>query len=324
MPIIRKKLVASAVYPDDIRYNADTDTVQSFVNGSWVDNPDADPRRQTTFPPRLTSDPACDAAKSVLDAIKGQIDSILTAIDNAQTAFSIAALVLGLFTFGVFDIFIAIALGIANAMLDAGTSTLSAALTDPVYQTWMCIIFCQFGTDGRLKAGGLDAIISQTTDMIGGIAAVTLNAFVALAGEGGINNLASLGTATGDCSECPGGETCPAASQDWEFGTVTSLTEACGITTITVNSQAVSGTNSVRWGTYSDASTGGCFCISFGPSTGFCDDWYYRINGEPDNTQHGPVSNADFSIAIAADCMNLLQVNCGVPFTLVAKFQNCP
>jgi len=202
MPIIRKKLASSAVYPDDLRYNPDTDTVQSFVNGSWVDNPEADPRTQTTFPPRITSSPACDAAESVKDAIKGQIDQIVTAISNAATLFTIAGLILGLFTFGVFTIFIDIALGIGDSMITAGSSAIAAALTDPVWHTFACILNCHMNASGRLNPGELGAVVSDIDSQIGGLAATILDAMVNLAGEGGINNLAALGTSTGDCSDC--------------------------------------------------------------------------------------------------------------------------
>lgn len=209
MPIIRKQLKPSDVYPEDIRYNADTDEVQSLVNGDWVDNPAADPRHQTTFPPRVTANPACDAAESVKDAFKGQIDQILTAIDNTATTFTVAGLILGLFSFGVFEIFIAIAMTIANAMIDAGTTALSAALTDPAYHQFVCILRCHFNGSGRIDSGGLLQAQSEINDQIGGLAAVVLNSMLSLAGEGGVNNLASLGTSTGDCSDCdPCGDPC--------------------------------------------------------------------------------------------------------------------
>lgn len=202
MPIIRKKLFADEVYPSDIRYNPDTGTVQSLVNGDWVDNPLADPRNQTTFPPRATADPACDGAKSVSDALKNQISGVITAIDDGKTAFTIIGLILGLFSFGLFDIFVAIALAIANAMLDAGTAALNAALTDAVYDTLTCILFCHMDNHGRLLPNGLNLVKTDVTDQIGGLGATILNSMLSLAGEGGVNNLASKGTSTGDCSGC--------------------------------------------------------------------------------------------------------------------------
>jgi len=202
MPIIRRKLDANTVYPTNIRYNPDTETVQSLIGDEWVDNPAADPRTQTSFPPRLTSDPACDAGRSVADAIKGQIQATITAVGNASTAASIAGLILGLFTFGVFEIFIGIALTIANGMIDAGSTALTAALPDSVFDTLACILDCHMDSSGRLNTGELGAVESDVDDQIGGLGATILNAMLSLAGEGGINNLASLGTSTGDCSDC--------------------------------------------------------------------------------------------------------------------------
>jgi hypothetical protein len=202
MPIIRRKLQASDVYPDDIRYNSDTGTVQSLVNGTWTDNPAADPRTQTTFPPRSSSDPKCDAAQSVTDAFKGQIDGVLAAIGGSQTAFTIAGIILSLFTFGVFGIFISLALFLAHTMLDAGTTAINAALTTTAYHTFMCILDCHMDSSGRLNTGELGAVESDVSAQIGGLGATILNQMLNLAGEGGVNNLASLGTSTGDCFDC--------------------------------------------------------------------------------------------------------------------------
>jgi hypothetical protein len=209
MPIIRKQLKPSDVYPADIRYDGESDKIQSLVNGSWVDNPAVDPRTQTTFPPRMTSDPQCDAAQSVSDALHNQITEILTAISGAQTAFTIAGIILSLFTFGIFGVFITLALFLAHLMLDAGTSTIEASLTTGAWDTFTCILFCHMTNEGRLNPGEMDAVKTDVDTKIGGVGATIIDAMLTLAGEGGVNNLASLGSATGDCSGCDCvGDTC--------------------------------------------------------------------------------------------------------------------
>lgn len=209
MPIIRRKLDENTVYPTNLRYNPDTDTVQSLVNDEWVDNPAADPRKQTTFPPRITASPACDAAQSVADALENQLGLVIDAIGAASTLFTIAGLILGLFTFGTFDIFISIALTLGGAMVDAGAPTLEDALSPAKFQTLKCILRCQFDGSGRITDSGMLTAKSQVDDQIGGLGALILNAMLSLAGTGGVNNLASLGTSTGDCSECdPCGDPC--------------------------------------------------------------------------------------------------------------------
>jgi hypothetical protein len=202
MPIIRRKLDPNTVYPTNIRYNPDTDSVESNINGDWVDNPKADPRNQTLFPPRITSNPACDAAQSVTDALKGQIDGVVTAMDNGSTAFTIVGIILSFLSFGVFAVLVDIVLFIVDQMVAAGSTAINAALTEPVYETFTCIVYCQFGSDGVLKDGGLDEIISDTDSLIGGVGALVLNSMVSLAGEGGLNNLAAIGTSTGSCGDC--------------------------------------------------------------------------------------------------------------------------
>lgn len=222
MPIIRKKLVASEVYPETLRYDEGTDTVQSFIDGEWKNNPDADPRKQTTLPPRITSDPACDAGRSIADALKTQIDQTIVAIGNAATAFTIAGIILSLFSFGLFAVFISIALTIADAMIGVGASGLTAALTPTVYDQLACIINCYMNGSGRLVANGLTSIQTDVDDQIGGVAATVINSMLSLAGEGGINNLASLGTATGDCDDCdcPCGFLTNAGVGNWQFWTL--------------------------------------------------------------------------------------------------------
>ena len=202
MPIIRKQLKPGDVYPADIRYDEATDKVQRFIDGVWKDAPESDPRTQTTLPPRITSDSRCDAAHSIVDALKNQISEILTAIDNGATAFTIAGLILGLFTFGVFGIFIALALFIADQMLAAGSGALEAALTEAVWDQLVCILYCNITSDGRIKKGSLPTIISDVNSQIGGLAATIINAMLSLAGEGGLSNIAAKGTSTGTCPDC--------------------------------------------------------------------------------------------------------------------------
>jgi len=326
MPIIRRKLDANTVYPTNLRYNSDTDTVQSLVNGDWVDNPQADPRTQTTFPPRLTSDPACDAAESVKDALKGQIDSILTAIDNASTLFTIAGIILSIFTFGTFAIFIDIALGIGGAMVSAGSGAITAALTDPVYETFKCILRCHMNSSGRLNPGELPIVETEVNDQIGGLGATILNAMLSLAGEGGINNLASLGTSTGDCSDCGCVVPCATAVDNgFEYGTDIEydVNESSGITTVTGSSILVGSISTVRWGFYGDSISEGCHFLSFNVFGSTCDDWYYRVVGEASSTVHGPVSHEALITDAGGQCLNLMQTNCASAFTFELKFYGC-
>lgn len=261
MPIIRKQLKPADVYPDNIRYNAGTDAVQSLINGNWVDNPEADPRHQTNLPPRATSQTDCDAAQSVVDALKGQIAGISDAIENGSTLFTIAGIILSIFTFGAFAVFISIALTIGDAMLNAGTAAIEAALTNTVWEQLRCIIFCQMDDNGRIDAAGLTAIETKVNDQIGGLGATIINSMLSLAGEGGINNLGAIGTSTGDCSGCGCAPVCEEAlnPDNWTFGIVISaVIEAGGTILYELASEDNGGTQNVQW---KDKGTEGCCCV---------------------------------------------------------------
>lgn len=202
MPVIRKQLKPSDVYPDDIRYNPSGDQVEVLIDGVWTPSPESDPRKQTTLPPRITADPKCDAAQSVADALENQIAQILTAIDNASTAFTIAGIILSIFSFGVFAVFISIALAIADAMIGYGSAAIEAALPPSAFDTLKCILYCHMDDNGRIIKGDLGNVQAEVGDQIGGLGSSIINDMLSLAGEGGINGLASVGTSTGDCSAC--------------------------------------------------------------------------------------------------------------------------
>lgn len=216
MPLIRKQLKPSDVYPDDIRYQPAGDKVQVLVDGEWVDAPESDPRNQTTLPPRVSADPRCDGAQSIADALENQINQIATAIDNAQTAATIAGLILGLFSFGVFAIFINIALAIAGYMLDLGAAAILAALPPAKYDQLACILYCHMDDNGRITKGDLPNIYQEVVDQLGATGGTIINQMLTLAGEGGLNNLAAAGTSTGDCDECGCAENW---CKYWDFAT---------------------------------------------------------------------------------------------------------
>ena len=202
MPMIRKQLKPSDVYPDDIRYNPSGDKVEVLIDGVWTEAPESDPRQQTTLPPRLTADPACDGAQSIADALQNQIAGITTAIDNSLTLFQIAGLILGLFSFGVFAIFINIALAIADYMFGLGSAAIEAALPPSAYDTVACILYCHMDDNGRINKGDLQNIQQDMVDQLGATGGTIINQMLQLAGEGGLNNLAAAGTSTGSCGGC--------------------------------------------------------------------------------------------------------------------------
>jgi len=309
MPIIRKKLAPEDVYPANIRYNEETDTVQSLVNGSWVDNPAADPRNQTTLPARITSSTECDAAQSVVDAMRSTLTETITAIDNGTTFFGLASLILALFSFGAFGVLIALAIGLAKLMLLAGKTALDAALTTTAYDTFLCILYCQFQPDGRLQPGTLETVQSDINDQIGGLGALVLNAMLGLAGEGGINNLAALGTSEGDCVDCDNCDSvCDASAQPdyFTYGNVLSVTGR------KVRVQAVlytPGSGSpfwlVQWGNYGEIGDRCCYLNSLTLISG-------TFTGNSERTDCAGNVHAQYPVALENTAFSLYPTDAAV------------
>lgn len=202
MPIIRKQLKPSDVYPDDIRYNPSGDKVERLIDGEWVETPESDPRKNNTLPPRITANTRCDAAQSVADALENQIAQITLAIDNTLTLFQIAGLILGLLSFGVFAIFINIALAIADYMFGLGSAAIEAALPPSAYDDLACIFYCHMDENGQITADDMPLIMQDVVDQLGATGGTIINSMLELAGFAGVNGLASVGGSTGSCGGC--------------------------------------------------------------------------------------------------------------------------
>jgi len=292
LPVIRRKLDPNQVYSTNTRYNEETDTVQSFVNGDWVDNPLADPRTQNLFPPITTSDPTCDAAQSVSDAFEDQINGIITLISESNTFFTIAGALLALFEFGPWGVLIILAIAIAHVMLDAGATALTAAFVGDTWDKFKCILFCHMDTNGRVKAGEFGQIKDDVSTKIGGLAETILNAMLDLAGEAGVNNLAASRTVTGDCADCDCAPPCDLeAWTEWtalgSLGTIIDVTDDY----IEVQSENAGAFGAQAAGIYNPSD-----CCTFDHSTSDGNNaglnYYYSLCGHNPSDTGGNINNA--------------------------------
>lgn len=92
---------------------------------------------------------------------------------------------------------------IANQAFALGIAALRAALTDTVWDTMKCIIYCHIKPDASFDEAGWQAVKSDIASKIGGIASLFLQQLVNVLGPVGMTNMArSGGATTGDCSAC--------------------------------------------------------------------------------------------------------------------------
>jgi len=197
-------LGCNAVTPTGIRYFADDDAVQiQEPDGTWVDNPSADPRHSPSneFPPIVSDNPQCDSATNIVAWIKAFIDTLNTITDEAGIIITFFTDVLEIL-WGA-GIFLALITLFVETLISLGLNTIIDAFTDEVYAALACIFFCRLETDGMLTAAGLEHVNNDIDALIGGTAATVLHAMFFIMGEIGLSNVGSTGTETGDCSLCP-------------------------------------------------------------------------------------------------------------------------
>lgn len=206
--------------PIQWRYTSDGVLQQSTNGGgTWVDAPLYDPRVYSPqFPPLPGddgTDKKCAAATGAVALIKEQVGDQLT---DDMSRYTLSQLISD-WTNTVINsggnIFQALATVVTNQIFALVIATLRPALTDDVYHTLQCILYCDMADDATFNNAQWATVRSDILSQITGIAGVFLEHLVYLLGTGGLTNLARSGAATsGDCSDCD----CGLCGEDWQVG----------------------------------------------------------------------------------------------------------
>jgi hypothetical protein len=198
--------------PIQYQYTSDGVLQMSTDGGAtWVDAPERDPRNNSTrFPPMSGADgndKKCIAATGAAALVKEQVGDQLTDDMGRYTLSQLITDWVGTMIESS-NPFQALVTVIANQIFALVIATLRPALTDAVYDTFKCILYCDMLADASFNDAQWAQVRSDITDQIGGIAGVFLEHLVYLLGVVGLTNLCRAGgAATGDCSTCD----CPSA-----------------------------------------------------------------------------------------------------------------
>jgi len=204
--------------PIQYRYTAEGMLQRSLNGGTdWMDAPLYDPRIYSPqFPPMSGEDgddKKCIAATGAADLIKEQVGDQLT---DDMSRYTLARLISDwvgtmLESSNPFEALMRV---ISNQIFALVIATLRPALTEGVYDTLKCILFCQMADDATFNDTQWQAVRSDITSQIGGIAGIFLEHLVFLLGTGGLTNLSRAGgAAAGDCDDCDCIEYC----YTWDF-----------------------------------------------------------------------------------------------------------
>lgn len=204
MEIVRSELTVNDVQPPNTRYDPDCECVQTTTDdgATWQDNPAADPRSNGAYllPPRGGSDPRCDAAEAMMQHFKAMVDRYLA--ESAILASVNALIALVAVFFPPAALFSVLWFVIVDGLNTIGSTVVDAAMTDPVYDQFKCIFYCNLTLDGRVTEIGLAAMQTAINDDIGGVPNIVFDLFAGALGVVGWSNAAASGEYTGDCAEC--------------------------------------------------------------------------------------------------------------------------
>lgn len=201
--------------PIQYRYTPDGVLERSLNGGgTWMDAAIYDPRNYSpVFPPVPGDDGAdkkCIAATGAAALLKEQVGDQLTDDMSRYTLGQLIKDWVGTMLESS-NPFQALVTVITNQVFALVISVLRPALTDTVYDLFKCALYCHMADDASFDQAAWQAVRSDITSLIGGIAGLFLEHLVFLLGAGGLTNLARAGGATeGDCSSC-----CPDCSTSW-------------------------------------------------------------------------------------------------------------
>lgn len=187
---------------------------------TWTPAPENDVRiNSPQFPPMAgpdDNDKKCLAATGGAALLKEQVGDQLTDDMSRYTLSQLITDWVGTMLESS-NPFQALLTVISNQIFALVIATLRPALTDTVYDTFKCILYCRMNSAAFFSGAAWSGVRSDITAQIGGIAGVFLEHLVYLLGNGGLTNLVRAGgAAEGDCSDCAA---CPGcAVGNWRAG----------------------------------------------------------------------------------------------------------
>lgn len=235
-----------------IRVNPDGTISVSYDGGmTYTPATTEDPRKTAPQLPPIDdgdgADKKCKAANRVVRQMKdlqtAWADSLGTGLGIVQLALAFAAAVVVVFLSltGLAAVLAPALLGLAASVVGTGTTAYNDLFTTDVWNTLLCKIYCNCGTDGQFTQSQFLKIRTQL-DAAGFDPTVALAFSAALNAwqVDGLNNAAKIPTSDNlDCSDCD----CPMGCQlsNWSvypsdagyFGTINSVDEETGVISVT-------------------------------------------------------------------------------------------
>lgn len=197
---------------------------ETWQEATSTDDPRIEPPMYPPLPGGDSDTKRCLAARNAAGNLKQEVDKTIADANAWGGITGLTAALLSL-------LFLALAIGSAGtltpllltaaaALLSGGAAAMDSAYTEEVWDTILCIFYCNFGTDGNVDDAGLTAIKAEIEYQLDGVASFHTINMLNLIGADGLTNLARLAQNefTEDCSVCGscGCDGCdPMAASGW-------------------------------------------------------------------------------------------------------------
>jgi len=203
MKVIRKRLYESEGLAASVRWDETCSCVQSLFDGTWVDNPTADPRYNPAnlAPPNATADPRCSAAYGM----RVKIENIMDAFFLAQSLIEAANAVLALITITLPGVGLIwrVVFAVIEALIAIGSAALIAAFTEAAYDELQCIFYAEISADGQMTQAQFETINTRICDDMDVTICAALGLIMNMLGYVGMSNAGAMFGTDGDCDDCP-------------------------------------------------------------------------------------------------------------------------
>lgn len=199
--------------PVQYRYTGDGILQRSTDGGeTWDDAPEYDPRNNSPEFPQIPGDDGddkrCQAAVGASLLVKEQIGDNLT---DDMARYTLQQLITDWVTTMIqsSNPFEALLTVVSNQIFALVIAVVRPALTEEVYDTFACQIYCTAADDASYTDSQWAELRSKILSSIGGVAGIFLEHLVYLLGARGMTNLLrNAPSADGDCSDCDCTEPC--------------------------------------------------------------------------------------------------------------------
>jgi len=204
--------------PTNQRYGDDGILEVSYDGGeTWQDAPELDPRFNSPLASPLSTAPGqalrCEAAGNVVGYFRAMADELIADAALWATLTGLIAAIAGiavvLLSVASAGALTPLLLGLTAALLATGQTAFQAAMTEAVYDNYLCIVYCNTPNDGVYTVASWQAIKTQISAELTGIAATFLLDTLNAAGLVGLNNASRSGIGNeGACDTCACAPSC--------------------------------------------------------------------------------------------------------------------